>query len=228
MAENPITDQAMNTYRGLMTEIKFRTDAIEGVLRTDIGPKRAKIAEEFCFLQLRMICEAIAIACLVLHGNLKPKADLFKTYKADWIMSELGKLHPRFFPTALETGGGTAGDGDEWVGKTSGFLTKDELQQLWSRHCGSKLHHGTAKQIIGQKEPPIELPEVAKWRKKIIRLLERHILITADEQFVFYVVMNHADHGKVATNLFRRLPPDAPRSTPHARRADTKGQRRSR
>src|ERR1700742_2334885 len=97
-ATSPLTDQAMETYRKLMAEIKFRTEAIDGILRADIRPIRSKIAEEFCYLQLRMTCEVIAIACLVIHGNLKPKPKLFETFKASWIMSELEKLHPRFYP----------------------------------------------------------------------------------------------------------------------------------
>lgn len=80
-----------------MWEIKYRVDAIDDVLKGKLC-MRQRLAEEFCYLQLRVICEVLAVACLVIHGNLKPKADLFKTYKASWIISELSKLHPNSSP----------------------------------------------------------------------------------------------------------------------------------
>lgn len=206
MAVSPLTPQAMETYRKLMREIKYRIEAINDVVGTRTVPLRAKIAEEFCYLQLRMICEVIAIACLVIHGNLKPKADLLKSYKADWIMSELSKLHPKFYPNPLENGDRTGLNGNpEWVDKTDGFLTKEDLQQLWSRHCGNILHRGNVKDILG-KERPLELPKVTGWVTKIVRLLERHTIVTPDEEWLFYFVMNEITTGEVASNLFARLP----------------------
>jgi len=198
----------MARYRELMVEIKYRTDAIADILDGRLGPIKAKIAEEYCFLQLRMICEIIANGCLIIHGNLKPKADLFKTNKASWIMSELSKLHPKFYPRALTEKDEFQADGTpKWVEKTSGFLTSRELQDLWSRHCGTVLHRGSAKSIL-TKERPLAIDKVRGWTNKIVRLLERHTLITPDENYVFYVAMNVGESGEVATNLFRLARPD--------------------
>lgn len=187
-----------------MQEIKYRVEAIDRVLSGEASPMRAKIGEELCYLQLRMICELIAIGCLIVHGSLKPKADLFRTNKADWIMGELAKLHPKFYPTALKSGDRVGSDGlPGWAEKESGFLTMVELRKLWNRECGNRLHRGSAKNIL-VKDPPLEFPKVRAWRDKIVGLLERHILITADEEYILYVIMNKVGTGEVASNLFRK------------------------
>jgi hypothetical protein len=59
---------ASHLYANLMEEIKIRTGAI------DIGtsgqlPLMAPLVTEFCFLQLRMICELIALGCKIARNS---------------------------------------------------------------------------------------------------------------------------------------------------------------
>lgn len=54
---------------------------------------------EFCFLQLRMLCELIALGCLTAHGDLEA-GKLKKSHKADQIIRRLEVLHPDFYPKA--------------------------------------------------------------------------------------------------------------------------------
>jgi hypothetical protein len=62
----------MGQYCALMEEIKRRGEAIRitasGQLADRIPPR---MAEELCYLQLRMICELIALGSLVAHGDIK-------------------------------------------------------------------------------------------------------------------------------------------------------------
>jgi hypothetical protein len=204
----PITPQALETYRSLMWEIKFRIEAIDDVLNGKLRI-RQKIAEEFCYLQLRMICEVIAIACLVVHGNLKPRPKLFESYKASWIISELGKLHSKFFPRALGPDGREADGMLKFVEKTGGFLTQDELEKLWERHTGTMLHRGSAKVILGKADRPVDFKKIGAWRTKIVALLERHTLVTPDEEQMIYVVMHEQGTGNVVSNVFELQQRDA-------------------
>ena len=75
-------------YTDLMQEIKERLYTIEDVLsgRTALqGP----LAHEFCFLQLRIICECISYACVIAHAYLKElQAPKFqKAWSADVLTS---------------------------------------------------------------------------------------------------------------------------------------------
>lgn len=52
-----------------MEEAKARIDAITRTTEGKTGLDDI-FADEFCTLQLRMLCEVIALACLVAHGDI--------------------------------------------------------------------------------------------------------------------------------------------------------------
>ncbi|WGU42091.1 hypothetical protein [Phenylobacterium sp. NIBR 498073] len=201
-----MNEQAMTSYRGLMQEVKYRTEAIDKVLASSI-PLRAVIAEELCYLQLRMICESIAIGCLLIHGDVSAKkTDLLRSYKADWIMNGLEKLHPDFYPTPLEQDDLPAeapGGAVTWVHRTSGFLTKRELLDLYTRHAGERLHRGSVRNLAKRDRP--NFGAIQAWRDKAVRLLTRHIITSPDREHIFYCVMNNGQ-DQVASNLFAHRP----------------------
>lgn len=193
----------MTTYRGLMIEVKHRTAAIDSVLQKSISLP-AIVAEELCYLQLRMICETIAIGCLVIHGDVSSrKRDLLKSYKADWIMNSLERLHPEFYPTPIEKEDVPSVEPGavEWVHKTSGFLTKRELLELYVRHAGDHLHRGSVRNLAKRSRPNFAAINV--WRDKIVALLTRHIITSPDHEHIFYCIMNDGKDN-VASNLFAR------------------------
>lgn len=97
-----MNERALTVYKQLMVEV---VDRIASVRTASSGglPVHPKISEEFCYLQLRMICEVIAFGCLVIHGTLMGiKPGLMTTYKASYIVKELEKLNPLFYPVALQ------------------------------------------------------------------------------------------------------------------------------
>jgi hypothetical protein len=195
--------KAMDAYRGILMEIKFRVEAIDSVLNSEF-PLRARIAEEFCYLQLRMICELIAIGCLIIHGELSSrKADLMKLYKADWIIKVLTGMHPKFFPNPLEQHD-TTDDPPHWMYKECGFLTKYELIELYNKHAGDRLHRGSARNIL-KFDRNIDFVNIQKWRDKIVGLLNRHTIISPDEENICYFIMNDGK-GNVHSALFHRIP----------------------
>ncbi len=198
-----MNEQAMATYRGLLIEIKYRIEAIDSVLGGQV-PLRAKIAEETVYLQLRMICELIAIGCLIIHGDLSAKSsDLLKSYKADWILGKLEKMHPRFYPVALENHDKQTNP-PEWIHKTEGFLSRKELIELYNRHAGEKLHRGTARNIL-KNDKPLQFQDVRRWRDKIVGLLTRHVILSPDEKIGCYFIMNDGQ-DRVHSALFAAVP----------------------
>jgi hypothetical protein len=56
--------QALNDYTGLMREIRTRLLIIESALNRKTGLPPVFV-QEFCYLQLRMVCELIALGCLI-------------------------------------------------------------------------------------------------------------------------------------------------------------------
>ncbi len=62
--------EAINLYANLMSEVKVRMASIETICNNQNGLP-GPLVREFCFLQLRMICELIALGCLTAHGDIK-------------------------------------------------------------------------------------------------------------------------------------------------------------
>src|SRR2546425_68127 len=82
-----------------MEEIKRRQFVMAQVLDQTI-PMPQMAAFEFCYLQLRKICEVFALGCLAAHGDIPEVRSkiIQKTYSADHIMRQLTQIHPDFYP----------------------------------------------------------------------------------------------------------------------------------
>ena len=81
-------------YRVMMEEAKIRLDSIDAALSGLITIIPVPALREFCFLQLRMLCELIALACLMAQGDIpatKTKK-LLETWEPDRILRELERL----------------------------------------------------------------------------------------------------------------------------------------
>jgi hypothetical protein len=53
-----------------MEEVKLRFEALNAAYHNQAGMHPA-MARELCYLQLRFLCEIVAIGCLVAHGEMK-------------------------------------------------------------------------------------------------------------------------------------------------------------
>jgi hypothetical protein len=104
MAKSVVDRQSiLVSYCNLMEELKARHAIIRSILeearhgRFALSPY---ILGELCFLQLRMICELIALGCLLIHGDIPATRTnrMQKAYGADWIIGRLEELHPSFYP----------------------------------------------------------------------------------------------------------------------------------
>lgn len=168
-------------YTDLMQEIKERLYAIEDVLsmRTEL---RGPLAHEFCFLQLRMICECISFACVIAHAYIKelqtPKFQ--KQWSADGLMKALEKLHPDFYPkprTMTVTGGNIQLDATE-----APFLTKRDLKTLVGL-CGDNLHRGSPEKYVFNQTPEYLTADhqaIIDFTNRVFRLMESHLMSHRD------------------------------------------------
>lgn len=193
--------ETLNLYAAIMEEIKIRIDAINYIL---VSPDMtvAPIRREMGYLQLRMICELVALACLVAHGDIQAtrSSDMRKAYAADAIMSALEKLHPDYFPHAhnrIEQGERNYRI-DE---KVEPYLTKSEFLKL-VRKCGSMVHRGSLKKLF-HPNIPIEnnLNDVAEYASKLVRLLESHHILKRDGRVILCIL--NSNIGRVSTAMAR-------------------------
>jgi len=166
----PALQKTMELYCALMTEIKYRIDGMNAIAHAGLP---VRISYEACYLQLRLICESIAIGCLVVNGDIltSKSSKLAKTWEADRLIYRLSEIHPAFYPEPVEPDGGNR----HKLAKVSApVLSKDELIALY-RRCGGKLHRGALKDLHRSFESPnLSFVQIQASRDKIVHLLQHH------------------------------------------------------
>jgi len=75
-------------YANLLEEIKLRIATIDHCTLGFSG-LAVPFVKDFCYLQIRMICELVALGCLVAHGDIKQTSseNMQRAWSADKIMS---------------------------------------------------------------------------------------------------------------------------------------------
>jgi hypothetical protein len=179
-------------YADLMDEAKVRIHAV----RDAIGEREKwvpRLLQEFAYLQLRMLCETIAVGCLVAHGDIKHRKTL-GSWKLRDIMGKLEELNPEFYPR--EVGFRNVGGVVQLDEYNVPQLSKSELIQLWDR-AGSVLHRGSAKNLLSQKGKMlnVDLDVIIQYGQKIQHLLEQHVISSADKKKHLLVALASADAG---------------------------------
>lgn len=185
----------MNLYCAMMEEIKVRIQFIELVVSGKLFIQ-SRLVRESSYLQLRLICEMIALACLVAHGDIKPTKE--KRFAKEWdagkIIAGLADLHRDFCPRPV-THERLGPKATQLTPLTSGFLTKEDILSLYGR-SGDFLHRGSLKKLL-KKNATIEAAysDIWDWLRKIGTLLSFHQVRLADGNTFFLCALAAEDAG---------------------------------
>jgi hypothetical protein len=88
-------------YLHCMLEMRERLGVINALLEWRIP---ALFVREMAYLQLRHICEVLAIGCLAAQGDFKTQRAFRKEYRPPIIFDALRQIYPNYFPQpALRT-----------------------------------------------------------------------------------------------------------------------------
>jgi hypothetical protein len=197
----------LNLYCDLMEEIKVRQASILLAASGQL-PIHPRLAYEYCYLQLRMICELIALGCLVMHGDIPEVSQkkLKKAYAPGVIISELEKLHPNFYPQPGEQVRAKKDALLEVRNLTDGFLTKADLIDLWSK-SGDVLHRGSLKNLDLRLKEGGTFVRIGSWCEQITKLLNHHQIALFNSTSQVWVIMNAVEDGKVHASLMALVGP---------------------
>jgi hypothetical protein len=201
--------EILTTYCHLMEELKARHAIVVQILRDAREQKFAfapYVLGELCFLQLRMMCELIALGCLMVHGDIPATRTqrMQKATGADWIINSLSKINPKFYPLPSI----------ELVDEAAGVitidsnlrphLTKAKLLKLYVE-CGTILHRGNLKSLKAAWNNQMELVKVGEWAAQITQLLNYHRIPLTGGQHEIWVVMNQKPEGHVFVRAMERI-----------------------
>jgi hypothetical protein len=186
---HPITPE-QQIYVDLMDEARLRIHAMrDAIVAKDHWVPR--LLQEFVYLQLRMLCEIIAIGCLVAHGDVKSRGTL-KSWKVPEIIKKLEELNADFYPRGVRFR--KVLNGTHFDEYNAPQLSKADLVRLWER-SGSFLHRGSAKNLIAEKGKVlnVNLNSVIREGQKILNLLEQHVISSANKKVHLLVALASED-----------------------------------
>jgi hypothetical protein len=199
--------QAIALYQNLMREIKVRLTSMTTLTSSTIALP-VKLAQEYCWLQIRMVCELIALGCLVAHGDITKSNKFSKTYQADKIMNALENLHSSFFPFPVKATRTETPRGWHLEPLKSGYLTKSEFMKLYNQRCGHELHRGSLKTILTKAKimvPAGDFGEIQSWTSKIMRLLDHHSILLLGSNEGIVCRMSNSRNGDVEAVFIQGL-----------------------
>jgi hypothetical protein len=202
-----IRKQIGETYCRLMIEILIRVEIVLNVVNNNPIPQTLAVQRiptshqlitgESCYLQLRMICELIALACLTARGDIQETQQnkLKEAYQADRIINALTRLHPDFYPMPSKQSPVKINGRWEKTYLKDGFLTKQELASLY-HESGGFLHCGKLADIASRKDRLPDMKRIEEHCLKVWRLLEHHEMQLIDQRYQIIALMKDKVTGK--------------------------------
>jgi hypothetical protein len=193
--KSSIPSASIDLYLNFMHEIKGRLAVLLHALEEGYGLSKPSI-HEFGYLQLRMICELIALSTLVANGNVPATQSgrMTKAYQADWILNAMEKAHPDFYPLPLEKVK-HADESVTYIVSKIEHLTKRDLVKLYAE-CGRNLHRGSLR-TAGWPFPR-ELERIRHHSEQIMSLLYFHKILLFDSTHEIWVHMHDANDPSLA------------------------------
>jgi len=196
-----------------MEEAKLRIDCIGGACQGRTGLPEPMV-REFCYLQLRLLCELISLACMVAHGDIPAtySKQLGKQWSAEEIINALEKLRPHFYPVPIR----------QTVSLLSGTqknhrleainpqpFTKETLLELYGK-THQFLHRGNVKKLRNS-ETPLDLSanvqELIAWAQKINDQLDHHMMAINEDELFICMLRNKDNNFRVQVVIAERKTP---------------------
>lgn len=189
----------IDAYANILREINAR---IAGINHCTLGRSglESPLVLDFSYLQIRMICELVAIGCLIAHGDIKEttSSTMQREWSAEKIMNSLERLHPNFYPFPINQ---THSNGSVHIDPRKTPLSKPDFLTLY-RKCNDGVHRGTLKSYVkGSKTRQIDYPAITSKAQKLVDLLSNHAIFTKGGSKVILGMLNNLDTGQVQVAL---------------------------
>ena len=142
-----------------------------------------------------MLCEIVAIGCIVVHNQTSAVNAFERLWNAKDIVDRLEKLNPHSFPKAVTIvqHPPTSQIDYDIHPAIPPPLTKTWFLELYGR-CGDALHRGHLRKIAANV--PADLPnfnEVTKMLADLVNLMRAHQISSADYQHHYTCLLEKTD-----------------------------------
>lgn len=161
----------------LLDEIYFRITVTIGILKKIDKNKINLFVVEGCFLQLRIICEILALYALSMNDRGRISKKLKKEWNAGRIITILFESNPLSFPQKISIGE----KNEKFVFidiKDDGIKSK-EVIKIYNK-CGEILHRGFLLKIEKENTVVFDIDFLINSINSIGILLQRHMIVIPD------------------------------------------------
>lgn len=194
-------EERIRIYLQIIEEIKLRLQTIQVVQNSQL---RSWVAYEICILQLRHICELIAVGCLTVQGKLTVSSSLMSEDNPVKIFKALDRLVENAFPQPAIITHSPSGSHINANSKPNA-ITRKELESVWSK-SGHDLHRLTVKKFLNSEL----MATTPAWDyvrlqvSKIVDLLDVHLMgvpASAEHPVCIWLVSLHGANGNAEASL---------------------------
>jgi hypothetical protein len=185
-------DERARAYLQVLFEVNARLEFLKSLKSSNLP---YGISREVCHLQLRHICELVAIGCLVVQGDYTSSAELSGEYNPQKVFRGLEKLYAGFFPQAASITT-VNGNLDIHANANPAAMTRKEMETLWGK-TGNYLHRLKIKNFFREEEAAESnfWPELDTYVMKLEALLNPHIIPMHNPK-VLVIAGLDGDNGK--------------------------------
>ena len=180
-------------YMRVMETIKGRKEHIDWIMSNAEAMGRVSVfmVESIC-LQLRMVIEDIAVACVIANADEMPDLahELRGEYRPSRILKGLEKMNPQCYPIPMvENVAGSHGLFRDTYKRPEGdWLMRDEAVEEYGKL--SNFIHKNLKSYSGRQVDYLELYKKCRYlESKILNLLSHHQIMVVKEDTMYRVLM---------------------------------------
>lgn len=201
-------EHAIKTYLALMEEAKSRFFVINSTYQNEKKYPPALVSE-ICYLQFRLLCEIIALGCLLVHGDIPHPKTLQKAYNPTKIMKHLEKLNPHFYPQPIKHTFENKKHELSAIPNTP-YLSKEDLVKLWNK-SGDLLHRAPLTKLGKPPKTDIQkFSDIFEWSGKLTGLLNSHWITLVENQRGMVVSLLSNETNKASASVFDFSTPEKP------------------
>lgn len=167
-------------YSALMTQVVARVDAMGANLdeiKSDLNDSENWRRFEFCYLQMRLVCEYTALAVLAAHQEYSEtdNKNLSKEWHAASLIEKVARINPHGFPIPVVMLMDHHAPGHHHVEPAESCLEPKEIAKFYGE-AGDRLHVGSLGKIVKGRLPPYSVNHIVDFRNRIIRTLNSHMI----------------------------------------------------
>jgi hypothetical protein len=173
-----IREDVGRIYITFMEEVKVQHNALADTLESivDEAEGQQMLEAEFAYLQVRRICELLALAVIAAHNRL-PEArsrSFLHEYNASLVFKRLADLNPLGFSRPF-VGERTEDGRIHLTPIAEPAFNSKRLSEVYNR-CGDMLHVGKLAMLIHGPYKVYDIAELRQWCFGLAELLSQHVI----------------------------------------------------